>query len=121
MDRPHAIEQIGHLLRSVVEELRNNVDGTGRLNDRQDEQDIEWEEQQLLADGILLPLDGIGMNALRVYASSSTGARQRRSGLRRNTSPTVRLSSRMARTTRASTSPSMMMAMMVSNMVHTKS
>src|SRR5690606_16560284 len=120
VDGPHPVEQVPHLLGRVVEELRDDVDRSRRLHDGDDEHQVQREAQQALAGGVSRPLRGIGSEALRVHASSPATACGRRS-LRRNKSLNDALSSRMARTMRASTSPSMMIAMMVSRMVQTKS
>src|SRR5690606_40870544 len=96
-DGQHAVEQVAHLVWRVVEEFGNDVDGAGRLHDRNDEQQIQRKAQQALPHRVAMPLTRKGGKGLRTHASSPAGARSRRTLRPLNSSARDTLSSRIAR------------------------
>ena len=56
VDRPHAHEQVGGLLRRVVEEFRDDLDGAQRPDHRDDDQEIERGAHDALRQREALPL-----------------------------------------------------------------
>src|SRR5690606_13333020 len=103
-DGPHALQQVAHLLRRVVEELRDDLHGARGEHHREHHGEVDREAGDALARGETLP--GARLDALEDRAHSSS---------------TWPFSRNTPRTQVASTSPTMIMAMIDSRIAATKS
>jgi len=60
VDRPHAREEIGHLLRRVGQELGDDFHGLRRHHDRGDDDEVHDEAREALAGAKAVPDKALG-------------------------------------------------------------
>ena len=120
VDRPHAREEVRDLLRRIGQELRNDLDGLRRHDDRRHDNQVDDEARKALAAREAIPLQFRGWDQGCLCHQSSSKWRSRLAvPPRRKKSRSVALSMKIARTAWASSSPSMMSAMIEIRIAHT--
>ena len=121
--RPHAGQQVDDLLGRVGEELRDHLDGADRCDDGGDDDEVDGETGEPLRRRETAPDAVVG--ELGHGVQSSSGRRSWRAPgapwRRRNRSPIDAPSMNIARTPVASSSPSMISAMIEIRIAQTKS